>query len=279
MIEKLNFHLRYKTSFGQTIFITGNHPLLGNGNIETAVPMVYLNDDYWVLHLPTNGLLKEGNFNYSYFIQNADGTRSFDWGADKTIHVDQVPTKELVLIDAWNFTGYTDNAFYTAPFANVLLQASTKQSKAKILKNTTHVFRVKAPLLAPHQTLCMIGEAKEIGAWDANKALPLEKIIDQPYFEIALNLSQCNFPFVYKYGVYDKTQKTFISFEAGNNRVLYEPVGANKLVVAQDGFAQVGHTQWKGAGVAIPVFSLRSNQSIGVGEFADIKLLADWSKK
>lgn len=35
---------------------------------------------------------------------------------------------------------------------------------------------------------------------------------------------------------------------------------------------------WKGAGVAIPVFSLRSKNSFGVGEFTDIKLLADWSK-
>ena len=56
MIEKLNFHLKYKTNFGQAIFITGNHPLLGNGNIEQAIPMVYLNEDYWVLHLATNGL-------------------------------------------------------------------------------------------------------------------------------------------------------------------------------------------------------------------------------
>ena len=176
MIEKLNFHLRYKTSFGQAIFITGNHPLLGNGKIEAAVPMVYLNDDYWVLHLPTNGRIKEGTVKYSYFIQNADGTRSFDWGSDKSITVDQVSTKELVLIDAWNFTGYTDNAFYTAPFANVLLQTSDNQAIPKIPKNATHIFRVKAPLLAPHQTICMIGEANAIGGWDASKAMPLQKI-------------------------------------------------------------------------------------------------------
>ena len=149
MIEKLNFHLRYKTSFGQAIFITGDHPLLGNGKIEQAIPMVYLNDDYWVLHLETKGLLKEGTISYSYFIQNADGTRSFDWGSDKSIIVNQVATKELVLIDAWNFTGYTDNAFFTAPFANVLLAPTKTQVKPSIPKNTTHVFRVKAPLLAP----------------------------------------------------------------------------------------------------------------------------------
>ena len=280
MIEKLNFHLRFKTNFGQAIFITGNHPLLGNGNIEQAIPMVYLNEDYWVLHLATKGLSKDETIQYSYFIQNADGTRSFDWGSDKSIMANQLATKELILIDTWNFTGNIDNAFYTAPFANVLLKSSDTAVKPVIPnKNATHVFRVKAPLLAADQTICIIGESKEIGGWDASKALPLNKILDQPYFEINLDLSLCDFPLVYKYGMYDIVQKKFLAFESGNNRVLYEPVGKNKLVLVQDGFAQVGHTQWKGAGVAIPVFSLRSNQSMGVGEFSDIKLLADWAKK
>lgn len=34
---------------------------------------------------------------------------------------------------------------------------------------------------------------------------------------------------------------------------------------------------WKAAGTAVPVFSLRSEQSFGVGEFNDLKLLVDWA--
>ena len=279
MIEKMNFYLRFKTNFGQAIYMTGNHPLLGNGDIEQAVPMVYLNDDYWVLHVSTKQLLKAETICYNYFIQNADGTRSFDWGADKSIQMDQFNSKELVIVDTWNFTGYIDNAFYTAPFANVLLEASSLAVHAVIPKKTTHIFRVKAPLLQSDQTICIIGEANEIGGWEAAKAIPLQKIKDQTYFEIALNLSQCDFPLVYKYGVYDSKQNIFISFESGNNRILYEPSNSNKLVLVQDGFAQIEHAPWKGTGVAVPVFSLRSKQSIGVGEFSDIKLLADWSRK
>lgn len=41
------------------------------------------------------------------------------------------------------------------------------------------------------------------------------------------------------------------------------------------GADQVSH--WRGAGVAIPVFSLRSEQGFGIGEFADLPLLADWA--
>ena len=36
---------------------------------------------------------------------------------------------------------------------------------------------------------------------------------------------------------------------------------------------------WRGAGLAVPVFSLRSNEDVGVGEFLDIKLLVDFSIK
>ncbi len=36
---------------------------------------------------------------------------------------------------------------------------------------------------------------------------------------------------------------------------------------------------WKGAGVAVPVFSLKSRYSCGIGEFIDLKLLADWCSK
>ena len=39
------------------------------------------------------------------------------------------------------------------------------------------------------------------------------------------------------------------------------------------------NSQWRGAGVAVPVFSLRTNNGMGVGEFLDIKLLVDWANQ
>ncbi|KAL5546818.1 hypothetical protein UlMin_006505, partial [Ulmus minor] len=36
-------------------------------------------------------------------------------------------------------------------------------------------------------------------------------------------------------------------------------------------------TPWRGAGVAIPMFSIRSESDLGVGEFLDLKLLVDWA--
>ncbi len=38
-----------------------------------------------------------------------------------------------------------------------------------------------------------------------------------------------------------------------------------------------GAPAWRGAGFAIPLFSLRSNESMGVGDFADLKGAVDWA--
>ncbi len=57
------------------------------------------------------------------------------------------------------------------------------------------------------------------------------------------------------------------------------PWHRKKHTFVNDGFVRLPADTWKGAGVAIPVFSLRSAASFGVGEFTDLKRLADWAKR
>ncbi|MBC7902812.1 MAG: 4-alpha-glucanotransferase, partial [Gemmatimonadaceae bacterium] len=53
----------------------------------------------------------------------------------------------------------------------------------------------------------------------------------------------------------------------------------DNLSLVHDGFVHLPNNTWRGAGVAVPVFSLRSKDSFGTGEFTDLKLLADWAAK
>jgi 4-alpha-glucanotransferase len=87
------------------------------------------------------------------------------------------------------------------------------------------------------------------------------------------------FPLEYKYGVYNLKEQKITSFEAGANRHLHGNYSAKKLSVLHDGFALIGKNYWHGAGAAIPVFSLKTKNSLGVGEFTDLKYLADWAKE
>ena len=277
----LVLQLRFTTQFGQNIYVMGNHPLLGDNNIEKAVPLTYFNENYWKLSLSFSGkdLINE-TVSYQYFIKNADGTISYDWGGnDKSFNPSNVKAKELLFIDSWNAAGYYENAFYTEPFKNVLLKNSFAQIEVEKPKSTTHQLKVKSPLLNPTQTICLLGDTKYLRAWDAKDPILLSRNKGEDYFSVSLDLSKATFPIAYKYGIYDVVKKSFVVFENGNNRVLVDAPSADKRIVVNDGFTYLPNDTWKGAGVAIPVFSLRSNSGLGVGEFTDIKLLVDWAKK
>ncbi len=71
-----------------------------------------------------------------------------------------------------------------------------------------------------------------------------------------------------------------VRFEDGENRPVQRICKPMlNITIMHDGFVNCPFIRWRGAGVAMPVFSLRSVNSFGVGEFTDIMLLIDWAKK
>jgi 4-alpha-glucanotransferase len=102
---------------------------------------------------------------------------------------------------------------------------------------------------------------------------------ENEWWTIKLNMPKESFPIYYKYGIYNTDEKKISCYEAGENRLLHNEPSSKKLTIIHDGFVRVPNNTWRGAGVSIPVFSLRSKDSFGVGEFNDLKLLADWAKK
>ncbi len=277
---QLNIQLRFHTQYGQDLFITGDHPLLGSNDHSKALPMQYFNDEYWTaqLELPMENFPKEGII-YNYLLKNSDGSTVVDWGSDKVLDPKLLTKERMFIHDSWNHAGFFENAFYTEPFSNVLLKNNYTAVKKPAAKKFTHLFKVKSPLLQKGQTLCITGLANEMGAWDKNKVVLLQRDENEDAFSVKLDLSAAQFPLVYKYGVYDVKAKTFLRYEDGNNRFLYDAVQEEKVSVINDGLAVLPMGGWKGAGVAIPVFSLRSDESWGCGEFTDLQRLTDWSEK
>jgi 4-alpha-glucanotransferase len=275
----LTFRLRSRTSYGQSLLIVGNHQRLGKGRVENAVPLHYLDDEFWevTLALPKSADTKTP-IAYNYLLRNADGSTIEDWGSGRTISPASFKHDELLIIDSWNDPGAFENAFYTEPFQQVLLKANHTEVRTPTRRAATHTFKIKAPLLAQGQTLCLLGEAEALGNWSTVEPILLSRIAGEDFLSVQLDLSRQSFPIAYKYGVYDVERKTFIRYEDGDNRVLDDAVEVNKHTIINDGFAVLPADTWRGAGVAIPVFSLRSEGSFGVGEFTDLKLLADWGQ-
>jgi 4-alpha-glucanotransferase len=266
---KLEFYLRFRTHFGQTLFITGDIPSLGKGAPARALPMQFLNEDYWYASLDADP--KEiTSFSYRYIFINEHGEVKKD--ADKDRFVDLRKAKsDFVFIDTWNDDSFTENAFGTAPFKEVLLK-NRKTVKIKRSSGDTYQFRVKAPLLSSNEVLCMLGSAPALGNWNPDKPLIMQKTDDWWVGELEFSGSE---PLAYKYGIYNEKKDEFSNFELGDNRVLFSITG--KKVTVHDGFVRLPDSSWKGAGIAIPVFALRTKTSFGIGEFSDIKVLVDWA--
>jgi 4-alpha-glucanotransferase len=270
----ISFRLRFSTQPGQSLWLLGSHPLPAQ-----PVAMKYLDAEFWQVTIPLTTLVTDQPLNYSYILRNADGSQTTDWGKNRCLVPASFNSPELLVVDSWNHAGFFANAFYTAPFKKILLAKNFTTVKAGPPQNPTHTFRVKAPLLAKGQTLCLVGESAALGNWQTTAPILLARKPEEDFFSVSLNLNGQVLPIAYKYGVFDVEKNSFVRFEGGENRRLTASAIRNQHTLIDDGFAVLPADTWRGAGVAVPVFSLRSRKSFGVGEFADLKPLADWGKK
>jgi 4-alpha-glucanotransferase len=273
----LHFYIRYSTKFGQQLFVLGNTPVLGNSDIKRACVLHYLNDKLWYGRVEIDPKDLVDPICYKYLLLDEQGDMVTEFGNDRIIDFDKIKASKIAVYDTWNHAGEYENVFFTAPFRDVLFNCKPKKtSTGKKPANATHEFRVKAPLLKANEVICLSGSADKMNEWNKEHVLLLDK--RDNWWTIELDLSDAVFPVAYKYGLYNTTDNKFTSFETGNNRVLLNENGKDDFTILHDGFVTLNNINWKAAGVAIPVFSLRSKNSFGTGEFTDLKLLVDWAK-
>lgn len=276
---KFRFYIRFNTEFGQSLLLSGNIPALGNLDPANAVSMKYLNDEFWVyeLELDISTGISAGYIEYRYLLKDKNGEITEEWNDNKIIEVQKITAEEINLVDTWNFAGQPENVFFTAPFRETLLPQARAGAKSQPYRGNTHIFKVKAPLLQKNETVCLLGSCTTLGEWDIKDAVWMNR--ENIWWTVKVNLSKETFPVAYKYAVYNSKTREFIRYEEEDNRLIHDSNGKKKVTVLHDGFMHFQNTKWRGAGVAIPVFSLRTTKSLGTGEFTDIKLLADWAKK
>lgn len=268
---KIRFYLRFSTQHGDSLDLLLSDPANG----ETALPMQYLNAEFWttdLVELPSNARLT-----YRYQFRTADGRVRTELGRPHELDLGALAKPELHVVDTWDEAGAVENAFLTQPFREIFFQNAAAESAPAEHKGAfTHLFSVKAPTLAPGQVVCLLGHGRALRNWDS--AAPLLLRPEGDAWTIRLDLSGEDFPLAYKYGVWDARANRFLGFEQGQNRPLYAAAeGHRAKTILNDGFVRLPDNNWRGAGVAIPVFSLRTKNSFGVGEFTDLPALADWA--
>ena len=172
---------------------------------------------------------------------------------------------------------FLENAFYTAPFKKVLLAENFTEVPPPEYGRDAHLSR-QVPLLAKGQTVCLLGEGPALGNWNTASARLLRRAGGEDYFSVPLDLRGQPFPLAYKYGVFDVGKKSSSVMRTAPTAFCRTPSRRANTPSSMTASAAARRI-WRGAGVAVPVFSLRSEHSFGVGEFADLKRLADWGSK
>ena len=276
---KIHFKISYYTYWGQKILVSGNIPELGNGDFTKALQLSFQSPENWIgeIEIKNNQVIE---LKYKYILYSEQSNQyTEEWGDDRILSPFATLKDHFFCEDVWNSPGNIENVFLTAPFQRVLLkQKKQENSEIEFEKKVTHIFKVKMPLLKDGESICLIGNCKELGNWTVQKPLILAKA-DENWWSLNVDLSKNKTDIHYKYGICDANSKQFKYFESGPDRIA--PVLNSKKSVVQlsDGFIRISNQNWKGAGVGLPVFSIRTKKSFGVGDFADLKLLIDWAEK
>jgi 4-alpha-glucanotransferase len=272
---QIDIFLRFSTLPGQFLKIFGNTSAWKANEPEYALPMEYIDFDHWHFKLNLNEVdLKQADgLNYTFIFQTEYGEEILDWNIFRFIKYSDL-RDGITILDTWMHMGTTENAFKTLPFKSVFASRAADLLDVSGDRSSCITFSVEAPLLSPDEKLALIGSDKLLGEWDKNKIIPMH--FDGHLWQVQVPNSLPANSLEYKYCLTDSSGK-FIRFENGENRKLKIPFGVNQVDFVRDGYVNLDK-HWRGTGIAVPVFSLRTKNSLGVGEFNDIKLLVDWAQ-
>lgn len=281
-MPKITFKTNYRTQWGECIAVTGNIAELGKGDVSAALKLDYTSDGNWEKSIEVDA----DSFEYQYVLINENGEEiNREWGEYRSFSLKneaEEKRSDIALKDAWRAKYRNENALYNSAFLKVIFNPKTYKSpfpKAKkSASQPTIRFQIHAPRVKEGQRLCILGNVPALGNWGNGKPLLLGNE-DYPLWSGSISFV-AGMNIEYKYGIYDTKAKEVIYWEKGNNRQLSsEQTKDHALTVVHDLYFNHPKGDWKGTGMAIPVFSLRTENGLGIGEFTDIKLFVDWAKQ
>lgn len=274
---KIVFRLNYHTVPGQSLWVKYSTVLDEKGvRFDQVVPLHWINERQWETSVEVHG---SGRFrmDYSYQLrQSSNGVQLNEWHGPRSTEVDLGALDAMLLLDSWCSAGTVDYAFETNAFLAVLPPRGPFDELA-VLDKANHLFRLRMASVPDGQVPCLIGSVSEIGNWGWHSALPLQETAPNVW-QRALYLP-VDWNIEYKYGMFDLRLKCVVSMELGENRTLPARSFAPRqwTRVEDECYRRDSSGLYRAAGVAMPVFSLRGEGSLGVGEFADLKALGDWA--
>ena len=273
---KVLFNVEYQATFGEDLVL---NIMSGGDNAKVSqYKMSTLDGLHWFCEL--SKVAEPGTYiDYYYGVMRGDKEMRHEWLMEPhRLEFAAQEAERYAVYDHW--LDIPEDAYmYSSAFTECVLARQREMSAKSEYKRTVRL-KVRAPQLRVGERLAIVGEPMTLGAWNPQKAIPMN---EHEYHEWVVSLDASQLPsscFEFKFVIVDCAQDVTPVWENGMNRSITLPeVRDNEVVVYELLQANFPIYPWKGAGTVIPIFSLRSEGSFGVGDFGDLKLMIDWADK
>ena len=274
----LHFNIHYNTVFGQELVLNIIDSAEDGEKRISKYHMTSYDGHVWDLVL-RKGFKPGDRIDYFYSVHRGDNVERTEW---------RMITHRLELNEknAVNYTAYDnwvdipeDSYLYTSAFTECV--SPTKIEPVKMLEISRVVrLKVRAPQLRKGQSLAVVGKGDGLGNWDPDKGIELTQHNDNEWI-VDLDANTLGAKEIeFKFFIRDKRLDYKPLWEAYGNRTI-------ELTDIKDGdvvvycLPECGFDIYplKLAGTQVPVFSLRSKESFGVGDFGDLRKMVDFISK
>lgn len=263
---KLIFNINYHTIPGESLAVELLAP------VHETIAMKPSGEQSWTATAEVAD--SDNAIEYRYNVVRDNSICRTEWGKPHSVTCDKSSTG-VDLHDRWQDMP-ADKPYYAQAFTNCINRRQ-KTGKPLDSKAGNLLISIGAPMVAPDETIVMAGSCDALGNWDV-AAAPEMNDARFPIWQISINQKKLPLDFEYKMVVVKKNGRAIVRWEDGANRYLSTRNFNRTDAVTESGllFSQ-WNLNWRGAGVAIPIFSLRSNEDCGVGDFYDLKKMIDWA--
>ena len=217
----------------------------------------------------------EKSYTYYYSVEREGRAVKTEWLIIK--HQLDVNAKKAVaytLYDHWKAMP-EDAYLYSSAFTDCINHQAPQEMKPETGSKIVRLI-VRAPQLRDGERLGVLGADKALGAWDVQKILPMtQHTYNEWVADIdATHLEGSHLEFKF---VAFRNAKNNLLWETSMNRTVDLPeMKAGELVSYELDQAFFALYNRKLAGTQVPVFSLRTRKSAGIGDFGDLKTMIDF---
>ena len=269
---RIAFNLEYQTTFGEELALN----ILTDGKTEQH-KMTTLDGYHWLCEL-SKAVKTKTHIDYFYSVMRGDEQARCEWLTEPH-RLEFVATKgaRYTVYDHW-IDIPEDSYLYSSAFTECVAARERHMSEETAYGKTVRL-KVRAPQLRWNERLAVIGGGEALGDWEAKRALNMAEHENNEWV-ITLDADKLPETIEFKFVSLDEEIDVTPLWENGMNRTVKIPkLEEGEVVVYELSQAFFPVYPWKGAGTVIPIFSLRSEGSFGVGDFGDLQKMIDWCAK